>query len=73
MGLVWEGHSLLSLSPDLCCFWECDVLLATPSVGRVSDVATIDDSSLVRLGDAIFPAKVLGVLALLLAENPQIN
>lgn len=54
-------------------FWGCDVLLATPSVGRVSDVATIDDGSSVRLGDAIFPAKVLGVIALLLAENPQIN
>lgn len=73
MGLVWEGHSLSSLSPDLCCFGGCDALLATPSVGRVSDVATIDDGSSVRLGDAIFPAKVPGVIALLLAENPQIN
>lgn len=54
-------------------FWGCRVLLATPSVGKVSDVATIDDGSLVRLGDVISPAKDLGVTALLLAENPQIN
>lgn len=50
---AWLGQedSLSSLSPgDKESFWGSDVLLATPSVGRVSDVATIDDGPLVRRG-----------------------
>lgn len=45
-----EGDLIITMPWDQDYFWGCDVLLVTSSVGRVSDVAIVDNGSLVKLG-----------------------